>query len=296
MFDPWSSWFAVSQVCYDAQELIVDDVDVILVGTRPFERNEALLSARLNPQLSVKVIVPRFFEKDTWEDCVLREIAHHDFEHGGLNEWNGAPTKHSGHILQMHSRTLTRSYFPTWAFTEIPPERKIKALDLGCGPITHLRWGVIQGFLDVVLVDPLLPIYELVLARHGLDRLEGMELCGERYSCLGEDLASHVPAASVDLVFTSNALDHTKQPAEVVRQISEVLKPGGRLAVGVATHEGTKQGWDQFHKTDIYLKDGRVVYNHENGPTLNLLCNSMRLERIVHCDHAVLSFTAIKDS
>ncbi len=146
-----------------------------------------------------------------------------------------------------------------------------------------------------MLVDPVPPIYEIVLARHGLDRLEGASLSGDRHVCLGEELAAHVPVESIDLVFTSNALDHTKQPAEVINRIATVPRPGGRLAVGVVTHEGTKQEWDQFQKTDIYVKDGRVVFNHHNGPVKNLLSPPMRLERIVHYDDVYLSFTAVKD-
>ena len=45
------------------------------------------------------------------------------------------------------------------------------------------------------------------------------------------------------------------------------LVPGGRAIVQVATREGTRQGWDQFHKTDIDLVDGTLVYRHQHDAT-----------------------------
>jgi hypothetical protein len=104
MFEPWSNWFHIRQVGYSPEEIEVDAVDVILVGTRPFELVEQAIKAKW-VNSTPEVITPAFAERDSWADCVVREIAHHDFEHGGLNEWDGAPTKHSAHILQMHSRT-----------------------------------------------------------------------------------------------------------------------------------------------------------------------------------------------
>jgi ubiquinone/menaquinone biosynthesis C-methylase UbiE len=106
--------------------------------------------------------------------------------------------------------------------------------------------------------------------------------------------ASYVPAESIDVVYTSNALDHTREPLKVIAEAEKVLRRGGRLAVGVATHEGTKQSWDQFHKTDIYVRDGEVVFNHQNGPVVPLLGGRMKLTKINSNDDVWLTFIAEK--
>lgn len=151
MFEPWSDWFNIYQIVHSVDEVDLDAVGVVFLGVRSYGAAEQALSARKGSS-NVKIITPNFGERDSWQDCVVREVAHHDFEHGGVNEWDGAPTKYSPHILRMHSRTHTRSYFPEWAFNEMPTSSKLRAIDLGCGPISHLRWGAIHGFLDLVLV------------------------------------------------------------------------------------------------------------------------------------------------
>ena len=44
----------------------------------------------------------------------------------------------------------------------------------------------------------------------------------------------------------------------------------GQVAITVAEREGTRQGWDQLHKTDIYLENGTLMYarQHTTGRPL----------------------------
>ena len=288
MFRSWEPNFKVVEVVHSPEE-VSNGIDVVLLAKKSFSADEQILRGRFNGAL----VVPSHHAKDSWEDCVVREVAHHDFETGGLNEWDGAETKYSANVLQLNSATHSARYFPFWAFDKLP-EKKIKAIDLGCGPVGHLRWGKIHGFFDLFLVDPLLPVYDLVLARHGLDQIEGAVDRAHRVACRGEMLSSHVASGSVDFLYTCNSLDHVQDLPKVMSEIEKVLKTGGMIAISCATREGTRQKWDQFHKTDIYISDRDVFFNLQGGRPNRLLPESMKVAKIISSNDDWLCFTAIK--
>jgi hypothetical protein len=176
IFELWKGRLSVTSIARSVDNLKLEGANTIWIA----DGNHASLLAAVEQRAATtkkkfEIVCPEAFALDSWGDCVIREVAHHDFEHGGLNQWDGAQVKHAPHILQMHSRANCRLYWPAWALHDLSFTRRKRIIDLGCGPITHLRWGVINGLIDAVLVDPLMPLYELILAKHGLNRLEGME-------------------------------------------------------------------------------------------------------------------------
>jgi SAM-dependent methyltransferase len=223
---------------------------------------------------------------DTWDNDMWRELAFFDFELGGRNELDGEPVKHSSVILQLLSAHHCKDYFPAWGLEGLPrQDRPWRALDIGCGPISTLRWGALCGLLTVTGVDPLLEMYALLLARHGYDALPHVR-CEVEFSSIAERLDELVPDSSFDLIHTRNALDHTQEPQRIVDSFARKLAPGGRVLLHGATCEGTRQEWDQFHKTDIDLKDGVLVYRHQHTPERPLLSpgSGLRLRKVAHHD------------
>jgi SAM-dependent methyltransferase len=155
-------------------------------------------------------------------------------------------------------------------------QRPLKVMDIGCGPVSVLRWGAIQGEISITGVDPLLNMYALIMARHGLDALPKIQ-CDRDINGFAEDLEALLPDGDFDVIYTQNALDHTQQPARVIENIARKLAPHGLAVIQVATREGTRQQWDQLHKTDIYLKNGVLMYAHQHGPERPLLSPESRL-------------------
>jgi SAM-dependent methyltransferase len=192
-----------------------------------------------------------------------REVSHHDFELGGKNEWDGAPSRYAEHTLRVLSATHCHDAFPRYAIDDLSRlrarlggSRALDVLDVGCGPVTQLRWGALQGWLRVLGADPLLDMYRVVLARHGLDSLPHL-MVEDGWGCGIEDLP-HDASARFDVVYTSNALDHTQDPLRAIQSLCGALRPGqrGLVIIQVATNEGTRQGWDQLHKFDMRI-DGK---------------------------------------
>jgi SAM-dependent methyltransferase len=105
-----------------------------------------------------------------------------------------------------------------------------RLLEVGSGPVSLLAGAVDDGLCTVVAVDPLARVYRQLLDRHGM-RYPIRPRVGH-----GERLA--FPQGSFDLVYSSNALDHTRSPRRCLEQMCRVLRPGGFLLLEGFVREG----------------------------------------------------------
>jgi len=137
----------------------------------------------------------------------------------------------------------------------------LRALDVGCGPASVLGFGHVTDRFELTGVDPLADQYREVLER------EGHEEHSALVQGFGEDLTTLFEAASFELVYSRNALDHTQSPAETVRQMVEVLKPGGLLFLQTYVREGTANNFHGLHQHDLYLEAaGRLMCRTRRWP------------------------------
>lgn len=125
-------------------------------------------------------------------------------------------------------------------------------LDIGCGPISVLRWGILQGLLRVTAVDPLLDMYRIILERHGLAALPAIS-CHRELNISAEELTAVLAPETFDIIFTRNAIDHIENPVALIGQAGACLRSGGVLGFDFNTREGSRQHWKQLHRFDLYL-------------------------------------------
>jgi SAM-dependent methyltransferase len=222
-------------------------------------------------------------------NALFHEMAHHHYELGGLNEWDGATAQYSPQVLQHISATNCIVYFPRYMNDELQARhqrlgRPIEALDIGSGSISRLRWGALQGLLRVTGVDPLLDIYDLILTHHGLDRLPSISV-DRAINTNAESLDRHIAPGSFDFAFCCNALDHAEDPPAVVGQLARALRPGGTFALEFATREGSRQNWQQLHQFDLFLDDthSKVMCQWHDGRYTSLIPadSPLVLDRVV---------------
>jgi 2-polyprenyl-3-methyl-5-hydroxy-6-metoxy-1,4-benzoquinol methylase len=287
---PWADWLSLrshydlsdeaSRSAWEASPPRNADRVLCLVA----DRNRCLEVEQRCGATGAVLIAPDPPPVGTMDHDLLREVNHFHFELGAHNEWSGAPPQYSSPTLRHLSGVSCRMAYPAWAFEDLPRKSTPwKAIDIGCGPISLLRWGALSGDVEVTGIDPLLEMYALLKARHGYDRLPSIH-CDHEIPEFAEDLRELVPDGEYDLIFTQNALDHTQIPEQVVAGFESKLTRQGRIAIAVATREGTRQKWDQFHKTDIDILDGTVVFRRQDTDWKPLFSSTskLRLSKIHH--------------
>jgi SAM-dependent methyltransferase len=151
--------------------------------------------------------------------------------------------------------------FPTalrrWLEAMGAGRRQLAVLELGSGPVSLLAWGVEQRLFQLTAVDPLADEYAHLMA--------GCTYPVEPTMGHGEQLSRLFPRRSFDLAYSSNALDHTRDPRECMRQLAMIVKDGGLLYCEGFLHEGTNAEWEGLHQHDLVPEDGQLVAYDREG-------------------------------
>ena len=138
-----------------------------------------------------------------------------------------------------------------------------RVLDVGCGPLSPLAWGVDSKILDLTAVDPLADVYRFLLRAYRLD----FPVTPVR--CPVERLLSRFAPESFDVVYSRNALDHVEDADACIANICALLRKNGRFFFDGITREGTRQNWRGLHKHDFYVADGRLMWSGEDGKAID---------------------------
>lgn len=125
----------------------------------------------------------------------------------------------------------------------------VSLLDAGAGPMTILgkTW---QGHdVDITAVDALGIRYNDLL------RKLKIVVPVPTQEVHSENLTSVFPKNHFDLSHARNALDHGYDPRTAIRQMLEVVKPGGYCLLDHAIREGESENYNGLHQWDFYPKD-----------------------------------------
>lgn len=142
--------------------------------------------------------------------------------------------------------------------------RKPRVLDFGAGPFSTLVYLHKAALAEVTAVDTLSDEYRVLLESHGI----AWPLIPQRAS--GETLSDRFGAESFDIVFVSNALDHTQAPALTWMNLFQVTRVGGVLAHRHAIREASHEHWDQLHQFDLFPRDGAFQITDVAGHEFSL--------------------------
>lgn len=143
------------------------------------------------------------------------------------------------------------------AVEEVPRE-EISVLDVGSGPLTSVGKTYPGKRIQVTAADALADEYTTALRKAGIEPLV------PPVAVAGEDVASYFGAGSFDVTFMANALDHTADPILVLKNLVEVTREDGRVALRHMRNEGERNSYFGIHLWNIECRDDRfVIWNRE---------------------------------
>jgi len=149
---------------------------------------------------------------------------------------------------------------PLWPFLEdlrerlgTDPPTRVRLLDVGAGPLTVLGSYWPGHVVEIVAVDPLAEEYGRLLDRAGITpRVRTEPGCAE-------DLVARFGSGVFDIVFCRNALDHSSDPLEGIRQMFEAVAPGGYVYLAHSENEAERRGYEGLHQWNLCSENGRLV-------------------------------------
>lgn len=161
---------------------------------------------------------------------------------------------------RFRQRIAGKLSFPRYLLKYLAADRTNRILDVGSGPASLFGPPTPPLKAEVVAIDPLADPYNEMLRRHGLTPFYPV-VAGS-----AETLSEHVEAASFDIVFCKNALDHVTDPRQSLIEMEKVCRPGGAIVLLGRVNEGVHQNYHQLHKWNILpCEDDLIVWNPENA-------------------------------
>jgi SAM-dependent methyltransferase len=145
-----------------------------------------------------------------------------------------------------------------------PQGATLSILDVGAGPATNLgkRWK--GRTVQITAVDPLADDYNRLLDELGIIppvRTQEGEV---------ERLTEQFPPNHFDLVTMENALDHSFDPLTGIRQMLEVVKPGGSVVLKHYINEGEQGSYVGFHQWNFCADNGHfMIWNPQTRLSVN---------------------------
>jgi SAM-dependent methyltransferase len=134
-----------------------------------------------------------------------------------------------------------------------PLGKAFRVLDVGAGPATPLGTESPGGPVEVVAVDPLAERYDEILARKGMVP-PIRTLRGE-----AEKLTDQFPEGSFDIVYSSNALDHSYEPMTAIRNMTLLCKPGGIVFLRHFENEAERENFYGLHKWNFFRRGRDMI-------------------------------------
>lgn len=148
-----------------------------------------------------------------------------------------------------------RMPFPVHLQEELGPDAPttVRVLDVGAGPISTVGLAWPGHIVDLVAVDRRAETYQHILREAGV-RPRVPTVPG-----IGESLAEMFTRPSFDVVYCQNALDHSSDPLEAIRQMLAVTKATGFVYLTHAENEAESQHYHGLHQWNITVEDSSLV-------------------------------------
>lgn len=146
--------------------------------------------------------------------------------------------------------------FQDYLIKYLPKVPTCHILDVGAGPLTVLGKVLPDRELDIVAVDPLAKDYDDILQRYKISPVVRTQYCE------AENLSDQFLPDYFDLIHSLNALDHSYDPLEGIRQMLKVLKENRFIFLSHSSNEAERENYAGFHQWN-FCREGEkfIIWN-----------------------------------
>ena len=130
---------------------------------------------------------------------------------------------------------------------------EVAILDVGAGPLTVLGKTYPGKTVRITPVDPLAREYDTLLAEFGVQPPVRTTFCP------GERLLKRFRQGEFDIAYARNSVDHSYDPAAIVRNMVTLVRPGGYVLLRHVRREGEHQRYSGFHQWNLDVENGHLV-------------------------------------
>lgn len=187
--------------------------------------------------------------KTVWSDSIDAEV----------NYWY-RKIKEDRKSFQQRYRRARPSNQMLPGFVNLFPTDKVSLLDVGSGPAPVVI-GDYAKHVEITACDPLADHYQQLLDRYGISSPVQVVRAD------GEQLAKQFGEGRFDITHIQNALDHSYQPVEIVRNMLRCTKPGGLVLIRTIINEGANEHYHGLHQWDLSPGAGDFYIRHRDGDT-----------------------------
>lgn len=133
------------------------------------------------------------------------------------------------------------------------PLGRVKVLDVGAGAVSAVPKLHPGRTFDVTAIDPLARQFDVLLREFGIEPWVRTTLG------TGEELLEVVEPGTFDVAHASNSVDHTHDPALVIRNMLLAVKPGGLVLLRHERNEAVNEHYRALHQWNFDVADGEFI-------------------------------------
>ena len=131
-------------------------------------------------------------------------------------------------------------------------KKELHIVDFGCGPVSMIGTKDDTYKIKILGIDPLINEYNKILDDKKLVRPHDV-------ACMECEDAHLIGENTFDIVFTRNAIDHSREPDKIMMSGKHLCKTNGLFQIRVHQNEGKNQNYAGLHQWNFYVDNEDVI-------------------------------------
>ncbi|MBF0234891.1 MAG: methyltransferase domain-containing protein, partial [Desulfamplus sp.] len=179
--------------------------------------------------------------------------------HHEIRFWWSWVARHQDEIRHLYKTPIME--LPNFLKLELGNKNpsNLSIMELGPGPVPQLGDHFNGCPITYVAVDALADEYAAIFHHYNIRQRFDI------IAATGEELTQHFAAESFDVIYSSNALDHTFDPALIIKNMFTLLKPGGVIYLAACRNEGEIENYHGLHQWNFDLYHNRLILWGKTG-------------------------------